>query len=111
MQPSGSMPQYNLKDMALTNQSLAAQVQTLDKAKKELDRELAMRRKVWKTIPGQEGVVFVNMDHQRQYDRLHSVYLALTQINPGEFCRLVDLALALPEKPQEEPPRDLFSNL
>lgn len=111
MQPSGSMPQYNLKDMALTNQSLAGQVQSLDKAKKEVDRELAMRRKVWKTIPGQEGVVFVNMDHQRQYDTLHSVYLALTQINPQEFCRLVDQALALPEKKPEAPQGNLFGNL
>lgn len=95
--------------MATTQQSLEAQVQLLAKAKKELERELAMRRKVWKTIPGQEGVVFVNMDHQRQYDTLHSVYLVLTQTNPQEFCRLLDLALALPEKKPETPQPSLFN--
>lgn len=43
----------------------------------ELNRELAMRRKVWQRLPG-EKERFVNQDHQRQYDVLKNLLELLT---------------------------------
>lgn len=36
----------------------------------EIDREIAMRRKVWKARKGPNGYFFTDPKHQRQYDRL-----------------------------------------
>lgn len=57
---------------------------TLENARKEIRRELQMRRKVWKRIPGKDDR-FVNPEHQNRYDILKDTLILLEGINNVEL--------------------------
>lgn len=56
----------------------------------EIARELTMRRHVWNTVPGTNKTQFVNLDHQKYYDRLTDAKSILEALTPTEFKTILD---------------------
>ena len=51
----------------------------------EIARELTMRRHVWSTVPGTNKTQFINLDHQKYYDRLADIRAFLEAVTDREF--------------------------
>lgn len=60
---------------------------------KELRREMKMRRKVWKLIPGTEK--FLDPEHQRRYDILEEILKIFENIDLKTFLQIQDQADSL----------------
>lgn len=55
----------------------------------ELTREQGMRRHVWNTVPGSNKTQFVNLDHQKYYNRLTDAKAIFEAMTPTEFNVIV----------------------
>ncbi len=56
----------------------------------ELTREQGMRRHVWNTVPGSNKTQFVNLDHQKYYNRLTDAKSILEAMTPTELKTILD---------------------
>jgi hypothetical protein len=56
----------------------------------EIARERTMRRHVWNTVPGSNKELFVNLDHQKYYNRLADIQTFIEAITPTEFKTIMD---------------------
>lgn len=57
---------------------------TLEEIKREIRRELEMRRRVWPTVSGMPER-FISMEHQRKYDILKQLSEVLDHGNKGFY--------------------------
>lgn len=64
---------------------------TKDQITSEIARELAMRRKVWREIPGSPGV-FPDTDHTRQYAAMQAALLVFQTMHAAEFQLILNRA-------------------
>lgn len=61
--------------------------------RKEIRRELEMRRNVWQTVPGLPER-FVSMEHQRKYDILKQLSEVLEHAHENQFHSLTESAIS-----------------
>lgn len=78
--------------------------------RKELRRELVMRRKVWQRVPGM-AESFVSMEHQKKYDVLKQLSEILEYTKPAVFYVVLKSAETNQANQQRnlEEPSNLFT--